>query len=245
MRIVRGQKIAGVPIDRVRHLMRRCTGLQFTAATISHVLDLRDGEARRLASALLNAGYLRKVEQRGERSTFYERTLDGSTLASATMAAPLRRATVDRLLSEVVERARVINANDAYAYRVVRIALFGSALGDAPRPSDVDLAVTLTRRYADPVEQDRVEWAQRRIAQEGGRRFRDVEDLFWPETEVWLALRGRSRGLSLVGGDKPSQLNAVTKVIFEDSMKRSANARAVRGAARRAPEARASRRRRT
>ena len=144
VQIVRGQKIAGVPIERVRHLMRRTAGLQFGAAMISHELDLNDTQARRLASALLKAGYLQKVEQRGERSTFYERTLDGSTLASATMAAPLRRATVDRLLKDVVERARAINANDAYAYRVARIALFGSALGDALRPGDVDLAVTLT-----------------------------------------------------------------------------------------------------
>jgi hypothetical protein len=212
---------------------------------VSQELDLNDAQARRLVTALLKAGYLQKVEQQSERSTFYERTLDGSTLASATMTAPLRRATVDRLLKDVVERARVINANDAYAYRVARIALFGSALGDAPRPGDVDLAVTLTRRYEDPVEQERVEWARRRVAQEGGRVFRGMDDLSWPETEVWLALRARSRGLAFVGGDKPAQLGAETKVIFDDSTKRSPNATARPLAASRGPKARTSSRRST
>jgi DNA-binding MarR family transcriptional regulator len=221
VRIVRGQKIAGVPIERVRHLMRRSTGLEFGVAMISHELDLSDGQARRLATALLAAGYIRKTKHRRDRATFYERTLDGSTLAAATMAAPLRRSTVERLLTDVVERARAINANDAYAYRVVRIALFGSALGDDPRPGDVDLAVMLAKRNEDPVEQERAEHARRRVAWEGGRRFHDIDDLFWPETEVRLALRRRSRGLSLVDADTPSRLGAKAKVIFEDSNKRT------------------------
>jgi len=220
VRIVRSQKIANVPIERVRYLMRRIAGLQFSVAMIIHELDVSDRQARRLVRALLAVGYIRKVDDRTERVRFYERTLDGSTLASATMAPPLRRSTVERLLVDVIARAREINANDAYAYRVARIELFGSARGDNPRPSDVDLAVSLTKRHADPAQQERAEWSRRRIAHESGRRFRDVDDLFWPDREVRLALRGRSRGLSLVDGDTPARLGAKTDVIFEDKPKR-------------------------
>jgi len=111
---------------------------------------------------------------------------------------------VDRLLKDVVDRACAINEDDGYAYRVARIALFGSALGKNPRPSDVDRAVTLSRR----------------------RRFPNITaEVFWPQTEVLLALRRRSRGLSLSEGDTPTRLRAESKIIFENTTDRRRNKR--------------------
>lgn len=91
----------------------------------------------------------------------------------------------------------------------------------AVAPSDVDLAVTLSKRYADIEEQQRAEQARRRAAWEGGRRFPNITaEVFWPQTEVLLALRRRSRGLSLSEGDTPTRLRAESKIVFEDSRNR-------------------------
>lgn len=134
------------------------------------------------------------------------------------MAAPLKRATVERLLAELVERARSINANEMYAYRVARILLFGSAMTESEaRPNDVDVAVALSRRHSDDQVQDRAERDRRAAAWARGRRFRNmVDDVFWPQTEVLLALRQRARGLSFSDANAPSRLGAESKVIFQD-----------------------------
>jgi predicted nucleotidyltransferase len=207
-------------MEDVRRILRRSI-LLFDDETIRDELRITTARARRLAKALLQAGYIRDVRRPGERAPSYERTVEGSALAGATMAPALHRSTAERLLEEVVERARAINEDDAYVYRVARIELFGSVLGNNPRPNDVDLAVTLSRRHADPDKQERAERVRRRAASERGRRFRNMTDeAFWPQTEVLLALRGRARGLSLSEGGTPARLGAKTKVIFEGSRPR-------------------------
>lgn len=217
VRITKGEMLGGVPIEDVRKLLRRNAGLSFSAESIVDDLSITNALAGRLVEALLGAGYIREVKQSHEGDTYYERTLDGSTLAAATMAPPLRRSTVERLLKEVVERAKAINENDAYAFRVARIVLFGSALGTKERPNDIDLAVTLSKRHQDPAEQRRAEELRRRGALAGGRRFPNITaEVFWPETEVRLALKGRARGLSLLDGDAAADLGADSKVIFEE-----------------------------
>jgi DNA-binding MarR family transcriptional regulator len=214
VRIAKGETLAGVPMERVRELLRRNIFL-FDTATIAADLRITPSQAGRLAKALLRAGYVRDVRRPGERVPCYERTLDGSTLAAATMAPPLRRTTVERLLKDVVERARAINDDDGFAYRVARIDLFGSALGEHPRPGDVDLAVTLSRRYADPNEQERADRARLQAARERGRHFPNITaQVFWAQTEVLLALRRRARGLSLSDGGTPERLGTKFKTIF-------------------------------
>jgi predicted nucleotidyltransferase len=217
VRIEKGDKLAGVPIEKVRELLRRCVGIVFPVNYLVAELGISVGKARRVAKALLQAGYVREVTRHGERARYFERTLDGSRLAAATMAAPLRRPTVERLLEALVERARKINADDAYAFRVARILLFGSAMTEVARPNDVDVAVLLSKRFADEAVQERVEKIRRRAAWERGKRFRNmVDEIFWPQTEVLLALRQRSRGLSFSDGDAPSRLGTTSEVIFED-----------------------------
>ena len=219
MRIDKGQLFGGVPIEQVRNLLRRHVGTQFSIGGIASGLGVNVAQARRVARELLAAGYVREEKKRrGERTRWFERTLQGSRLAAATMAAPLRRSTADNLLAALIDRARTINADETYAFCVARISLFGSAMTEAARPNDVDVAVLLSRRHMDNEQQERAERARRRAASERGKRFRNmVDEIFWPQTEVLLALRQRSRGLSFSDGDAPSRLGATSKIIFEDT----------------------------
>lgn len=99
MRIESSQGIAAFPAIQVRRLMRRIGGLLVTPARVSEILGCTTSEARRLLAKLDKERYVSTKD--GER---WEATVKGRALASATAAKPLRRATVKRLVSELLER---------------------------------------------------------------------------------------------------------------------------------------------
>jgi predicted metal-dependent hydrolase len=51
----------------------------------------------------------------------------------ATAARPLRRSTATRLVADLIERARAVNSDDSWAYRVWMVAVFGSYVRGAAR----------------------------------------------------------------------------------------------------------------
>lgn len=81
----------------------------------------------------------------------------GTTRLLATRL--LKRITIEearRRLDALIERARKINADSTFSYRVLRIVLFGSALTASPGASvgDIDLVVQLGRRMLEPAAFD-------------------------------------------------------------------------------------------
>src|SRR5947208_5083131 len=78
---------------------------------------------------------------------WYELTDQGTRLAQASAAAPLRRATAERKLREFMARVEQVNQSEEFAYRVNRVVLFGSYLTDAERVNDIDVAVELAPRW--------------------------------------------------------------------------------------------------
>ena len=58
------------------------------------------------------------------------------------------RRRADAIISEITERAKEINENDSFAYRVAKVAVFGSYLNsDKAKLGDLDLAADLVQRY--------------------------------------------------------------------------------------------------
>ena len=124
----------------------------------------------------------------------YEPSLKGSALAQATAAKPLERSTAKRLVLGVVERAKLINADDDGAYRVSMLVVFGGFVAGAERPNDVDVACRLKPRWQGAAQEDAEEL--RRAVRD--RRFRNTwECVAWPKLEVIRFLKSRSRGLSV------------------------------------------------
>jgi len=70
----------------------------------------------------------------------FEPSMKGSALALAKAAPPLRRETADRLITEVINRARAVNGDKSWAYRIGRLGVFGSCARGVDRPNDVDIA---------------------------------------------------------------------------------------------------------
>jgi hypothetical protein len=162
-----------------------CEGQQafsFRPRTVTQVLGFPEDEARQL---------LRKFEFEGlvtPTDDHWEATAKGHALAMATAAPPLKRQTAERLLAEVIMRARAINSDSRWAYRVASLVVFGSVVADKDRPNDVDIGCKLVQRFSGKRQQALEE--KRRLLK--GTRFANVvEWAAWPKLEVLKQLKSR------------------------------------------------------
>lgn len=207
MRIAAEEKIAGYPAIRIRQLMRETVGRSITPRYVREILSCSDSGAARVLSQLQKAGFVDSV--RG----YWEATTKGSALAMATAAAPLRRETAQRLLADVVCRARLLNADDSWAYRVRILVVFGSYTRGVDRPNDVDIGCELCPRWSGEEQQQKEQ--ERRSNR--GERFRNISQwAMWPKLEVIRYLRARARGLSIHELEDWMKSTEHT-VVFEDS----------------------------
>lgn len=187
MRITADEKIAGYPAIQIRQLMRETVGRSITPRYIREILRCNDSSATCVLSQLQKAGFIESVRE------YWEATTKGNALAMATAAAPLRRETAERLIEGLVDRARLLNADNDWAYRVRILVVFGSYVRGVERPNDVDIGCELRPRWSDE-RQPRVEQERR----EKRGRFRNISEwATWPRLEVIRYLRARARGLSI------------------------------------------------
>jgi hypothetical protein len=207
MRISADEKIAGYSALKIRGLMREALGRSITPRYVREILSCSDSRAARILRQLERGGFVESV--RG----YWEATTKGSALAMATAAPPLRRETAERLLADLVSRARLINADDTWAYRVRILVIFGSYVRGVERPNDVDIGCALRPRWSGETQRNQEQ--DRR--HERGERFRNISEwAMWPKLEVIRCLRGRARGLSI--HELEDWIKSTEhKVIFEDS----------------------------
>jgi hypothetical protein len=103
-------------------------------------------------------------------------------------------------------------------FKVVRVVLFGSMLGEKEFVGDVDLAVTLSPKEPDGKKHVDLCREQAEEAAERGHSFSTfLETLDFSRVRVLQFLKGRSRVLQLVGGNDGILKQAAHKVIFGDS----------------------------
>jgi predicted nucleotidyltransferase len=144
--------------------------------------------------ALSAAGLVKKV---GRGS--WEISAAGQRLSSATATKPITRETAEKALGEFLTRVERVNRDSRFLGRVNRVVLFGSMLREeVDRLSDVDLAVEVVPKIADP---ERLAPKNRRRVEAllaAGHVFRNVLDMhFCWYREVFRFLKSRSRVISL------------------------------------------------
>ena len=110
----------------------------------------------------------------------------------------ISRKTADRIVSEVVERAKQINASPypKFMHFVEKIAVFGSYLTDKEKLGDVDIAVKLKRRKEDK-HPDPLHDAYECIRLHNKRVPDFFQAVSFPETIVKQTLRNKSKALSI------------------------------------------------
>ena len=206
MRITSDQTIADYPAVRVRQLIRETARASITIQHVRHVLRCSDSGAASVLNRLEKDGLIESVGGRLEPST------KGRALAMATAARPLRRTTAARLVAELIERARVVNSDDSWAYRVWMVAVFGSYVRGADRPSDVDIACALRPRWKSGRQQ-----AHEQVRRDDrGKSFRNISEwASWPKLEVFRFLRAGARGLSIHEFDDWILQNTDYEVVFK------------------------------
>lgn len=212
MRIQTSQRVGGVPITEVRAFVRMAVRWdEFTASGVAEYLDRPLNAVRRLVRALATEGYLERAPGGarpllpGNGGRVWQVSAKGRSLAHATAAPPIRRATADTLLAGVVERAHTLRDWSAhpYALGVRRLIVFGSYLGDAPTLGDLDVSVSWAPRFVDREAQYTYRRARIALAARAGRSFSNLSsEVLWPDIEVGRFLRGGARGVSLHAYDE-------------------------------------------
>ena len=214
MRIEPTEQIAGHSALDIRRFMRRTDDLTWGLDHIRAELGVSLKDSKELAKHLTALGLIERV------GTSWRKTVRGNALAQASAARPLTRTTAEAKLKQFLERVDAVNRNQGFAYTIRKVIVFGSFLTRRERINDIDVAISLVPRHADPELQLEIE-DQRVVEARGkGRRFKSFGDeLMWPQREVVLFLRSRSRALSIHSLDDEQKIlkHEEHQVLFEQS----------------------------
>jgi hypothetical protein len=190
------QVIAGRPAKDIRRFLREMLHLKVSCGYAQQVLGCPKEEAKQVMSALEKEGYVSRAG-RHEGHDLYETTLKGNQLAGANLR-PISRPTAEKTLKAFMQRVRAVNSDPDYLETITGVIVFGSFLSASEKLGDVDVGIQLERRaMEDELFTQRAE-ARRRLAQERGRRFRNLSEwVTWPSREISLFLKSRARQLSI------------------------------------------------
>lgn len=195
MRVQKSDVIGGVPAPVAREIVRRVQGSPRVAEVAEHLFpDKRSLDAAFIA--LADEGYLRPDHIDKDGDIWWQTTMLGNSLTMASFGKPIKRATADRLLREVVARAEAFNRDPSHIVVVERLRVFGSYLDETVTElGDLDLEVMIANLTTDPQ-------APAQYADASGRSFSTFLDrLLWPKVEVLQILRNRSGAISITEDD--------------------------------------------
>jgi len=202
MRITKEEVVAGHPAIRVRGFLRRFKRGFFMLSAAEGFMQLKSRQAAEFVNDMVALELIEPITPFRDKAPFQVATR-GHAFANATAAKPISRGTAERVLREFTNRVNAVNASKEYAFKVESAVLFGSMLSGADRLGDVDIAIDLQRRISDSAEFRQHCDRRRHLAEEQGRAFSTAIDwATWPEKEVVLQLKARSRSLSLHGFDQ-------------------------------------------
>jgi predicted nucleotidyltransferase len=207
MRIDKNERISGLSALDVRCLLREIAESHIDVGAAAKVLGMSKRKATKALAGLLGSGLL--VEDKGK----YTPTLTGRALAAATAAKPLLAKTAERLVNDVLARARLANEADAFAYCVELIAIFGSVASGKERPNDVDIACKLVPRWDDDEELQMAHENLRRACKRG-RFANTLEWAYWPQMEVLRYLKNRSKTLSIHSFDEAVKIDPNCRILY-------------------------------
>jgi hypothetical protein len=193
----------GVPALKVRDILRKLPFGDSVGDWERASSGLSEREAEDLLNGLRVDGYVEPCEDG------FRLTQKGNRFAVAK-ARGIKRVTADRMLADIVDRAKQINSDAKYCYVVRALVVFGSYLDDTKMIlGDLDMGFFSEGRHSQgPCSMDEyvkasgarhdAHMASIARAVAGGRRFSTfIDRMCWPKTEFVRALKGGSPGLSL------------------------------------------------
>ncbi|WP_202129062.1 hypothetical protein [Pseudarthrobacter sp. ATCC 49987] len=208
MRIAKTDVIAGLPAAAARDVMKVFGRRELPADFAGDVLA-RHGiptPADAVVQALAGAGYLTVANE--YHGVQWTTTVQGNALGMASFGKPIARKTADRLLAELIQRARDYNADPGKPMFVRSLTIFGSYLDEAVDPlGDLDVGLSHGSRITDSA-------VLRRYSKASGRTFKSyIDELFWPQQELFLFLKNRSAAINITIEDL-SAITDLTRVVY-------------------------------
>jgi predicted nucleotidyltransferase len=214
VRIDKTQKIAGIPVITVRDFLVKVKDRLFTGSDAIRFLKTDHQTVTAVLAELHSCKYIELLDFKTEK--VWEVTTAGRTFSIASAAKPILRKTADKKIEEFLKRVEIVNSSNHYIYEVVKVVVFGSYLSEQEKINDIDIGFALERKTTDGALFEEMHKQSIRQAEEDGRYFSThVERIFWPEREIQLFLKSRSRSISLHPLNDGVIKSAVQKVLFE------------------------------
>jgi predicted nucleotidyltransferase len=213
VRVARSDLIAGLPAPVAREVMR-LFDRELPERLLGACVEGDKRKPSEIAQALAGEGLLAFDHTGADGEAWWKPTVKGSALAQASFRPPVTRATAERLLKEVIDRARRFNAVPGHVIEIAELIVFGSYLDPTKdRLGDLDLAVKFRDLLPDATFDERAE-KRRAYSRASGRQFRNFNaELSWPENEAMLALRKHSPTINITTQDM-SALTDRWEVVF-------------------------------
>lgn len=226
MLITRDQRIANRPAVEVREMMKTLYHASHSVNALAEKFELDEAEGKVLINDLVKEGLIEistspgsdevvaKFEADAPDVVLWRPTISGVALAKARVGVPMSRQNAQELLDGVLSRADEVNASDDWLHWVVEILLYGSFAADADGPvGDIDLAVSLSRRYRD-AEYRRLQ--DEMIERDGASPTSLVDLMGYAQKKVQRHLRGSSPRVDLVEihGEDDVPPGATTKLVY-------------------------------
>lgn len=196
MRVLKTDLVAGLPADLARAIVRKFRGREMVAEVVADLLADTGHELDKVFVGLEAAGFMEKVRVDNDGDVWWDTTIQGNALAMASFGKPISRKTADRLVAELLERARAYNADPGRPMFIDTLRVFGSYLSPEIDPlGDVDIELAYGRRITD-------QQALSAYTRASGRSFNTYMDqLLWPSTELFLHLKKRSAFINITVED--------------------------------------------
>jgi hypothetical protein len=209
MRVDRNETVAGVPLIKVRDLMRR-----MCKPNVPELMRVsREGVAEctgaDITDALVEAGFLTVCHEPDRAG--YTITELGITLSCASFIKRISRAKANAIVKKMLCRAGAINANSDLIYRVAELRAFGSFITDAADLGDIDVAVDLQFKME---KGDLIEANKARARRSGRNSMSVIERCSFGWHEVCRLLKARSPYISFQPMDDVKQLGCETKLLY-------------------------------
>jgi hypothetical protein len=199
--------IAGLPVKTVRDAIREMNrhdvnDYGWAVDNLAAYMKISSTHAEWLCETLVEQGVLERKPQPDtrwhERGMYFTVGKTGTHFTNATMLKRIDRAKVNKLIAELLERVRKINADNNLCHFFNEIRLFGSATdGKAESFGDVDICYVMARRELPPDQKNWVDWNVARAKLSGRSNMLFHHELYYGYTEVMRMLKNGSPYISL------------------------------------------------
>jgi len=205
-----GDDISGVKPSLLKVLLRK---EKFTTPDAMKIFNIPEPLASRTLAHLAENGWI-SFEGTKDFVDQWRRSNSSLRFIATKLIKRTPRQQGWRIVDQIIEAVRRINADHNYSQRVKTLILFGSLLSDTgPDVGDVDLVVTLAERPLPPDELKNLTKAELQHAP-NSVRISFFQSLTWPSHRLLREIRKVSRILSLHPESDLKATGAAHKVIY-------------------------------